>query len=102
MAMVGFAVITGYMIFAASKARTERWEQILCANYRPSLVWLAVKGIQSIQADGAIDAQEILDNTVFRNIVLSLAVTYGLYVVSSLLAFDPWHMGESIRRARPV
>jgi chitin synthase len=57
-----------------------------------------VKGIQSIQADGAIDAQEILDNKVFRNIVLSLAVTYGLYVVSSLLAFDPWHMGEPIRR----
>jgi chitin synthase len=57
-----------------------------------------VKGIQSIQADGAIDAQEILDNKVFRNIVLSLAVTYGLYVVSSLLAFDPWHMGEFIRR----
>jgi cellulose synthase/poly-beta-1,6-N-acetylglucosamine synthase-like glycosyltransferase len=25
-------------------------------------------------------------------------VTYGLYVVSSLLAFDPWHMGEFIRR----
>lgn len=57
-----------------------------------------MKGIQSIQADGAIDAQEILDNKVFRNIVLSLAVTYGLYVVSSLLAFDPWHMGEFIRR----
>jgi hypothetical protein len=34
MAMVGFAVITGYMIFAASELRTERWEQILCTNHR--------------------------------------------------------------------
>lgn len=26
---------------------------------------------------------------------MSLAVTYGLYIVSSLMAFDPWHMSES-------
>lgn len=91
--MVGFAVITGYMIFAAGEASSQRRYARL-DHHCCIPVWLAVKGIQSISADGAVEADEILKNSTFRNIVLSLAVTYGLYIVSSILAFDPWHMGK--------
>ncbi|WWC96588.1 hypothetical protein V866_003456 [Kwoniella sp. B9012] len=70
--MVGFALITVYMLFAA--------------------IYLAVRGIQSITADGSISADDIFGNKIFRNIVVSLAATYGLYIVSSLLALEPWHM----------
>jgi chitin synthase len=35
-----------------------------------------------------------MKSVVFRNIVVSLLATYGLYIVSSLLAFDPWHLRE--------
>ena len=31
-------------------------------------------------------------NKTFREIVISLAATYGLYFVGSLLHFEPWHM----------
>lgn len=27
-------------------------------------------------------------------IILSLVATYGCYVLSSLLALDPWHLGQ--------
>ncbi|OCF42866.1 chitin synthase [Kwoniella heveanensis CBS 569] len=70
--MVGFALITVYMLFAA--------------------IYLAVRGIQDITADGSVDANDIFGNKIFRNIVLSLIATYGLYIVSSLLALEPWHM----------
>ncbi|WWC68306.1 uncharacterized protein I206_102230 [Kwoniella pini CBS 10737] len=70
--MVGFALITVYMLFAA--------------------IYLAVRGIQSITADGTITADDVFGNKIFRNIVVSLAATYGLYIVSSLLALEPWHM----------
>lgn len=51
-------------------------------------------GIQSVSQDGSIDAGEVFGNKIFRNIVLSLIATYGLYIVSSLLALDPWHMSK--------
>lgn len=35
---------------------------------------------------------KILEVPTFRNIVLSLASTYGLYLTSSLLYLDPWHI----------
>jgi len=34
-------------------------------------------------------------NATFREIVISLAATYGLYLVSSFLHFEPWHMFTS-------
>ncbi|KAL4252465.1 Chitin synthase [Abortiporus biennis] len=34
----------------------------------------------------------ISTNKTFRDIVISLAGTYGLYLVGSLLHFEPWHM----------
>ncbi|KIJ46535.1 glycosyltransferase family 2 protein [Sphaerobolus stellatus SS14] len=35
------------------------------------------------------------NNAAFREIVISLAATYGLYFVSSFMHFEPWHMFTS-------
>ncbi|WWD18233.1 hypothetical protein CI109_102683 [Kwoniella shandongensis] len=70
--MVGFALITVYMLFAA--------------------IYLAVRGIETIENSGKITAGSIFGDKIFRNIVVSLVATYGLYIVSSLFALDPWHM----------
>lgn len=58
-------------------------------------VFLAVNGIQAVEATG-ITAAAVFGNTIFRNIILSLLATYGLYIVASLFALDPWHMRESV------
>lgn len=56
-------------------------------------VYLAVIGIKAAVADGNIDATDYKNaDQTFRNIVLSLIATYGIYIVASLLALDPWHM----------
>lgn len=37
----------------------------------------------------------ITTNSAFRDIVISLAGTYGLYLIGSLIHFEPWHMFTS-------
>ncbi|KAJ9116912.1 Chitin synthase, class 8 [Naganishia vaughanmartiniae] len=72
-AMVGFAIITVYMVAAA--------------------VYLAVVGIQSAVNDGSITASDYTNaDQTFRNVVLSLIATYGIYILASVLALDPWHL----------
>ncbi|KAF9220531.1 glycosyltransferase family 2 protein [Gyrodon lividus] len=74
LAFIGFGLITIYMTVSA--------------------LLLAYKAIQGVaQSEGrAIQASDLLTNSIFRNVVLSLAATLGLYVASSLLFFEPWHM----------
>lgn len=40
----------------------------------------------------------IMTKPAVRDIVISLAATYGLYFVSSFLHFEPWHMFTSFIR----
>ncbi|CCL99770.1 uncharacterized protein FIBRA_01792 [Fibroporia radiculosa] len=73
LAFVGFAFITVYMTAAA--------------------FFLAVKGIQNvIHADGPLTVSSLFGNAIFRDIVLSVLSTYGLYILASLIHFEPWHM----------
>jgi chitin synthase len=48
---------------------------------------LAFKGIQVIQKEkGApLDVSDFFANTIFRNIVVSLLATFGLYVAASVI-----------------
>ena len=39
-----------------------------------------------------IEIDDIFSNVIFRDIVISLLATIGLYLAASLLAFEPWHM----------
>ena len=55
-------------------------------------VYLAVTGIEDVEEAGKITANTVFGNKIFRNIVLSLVATYGLYILASILALDPWHM----------
>ncbi|KAJ2742917.1 hypothetical protein GGI20_004137 [Coemansia sp. BCRC 34301] len=41
------------------------------------------------------DVKSLLDEDKFRDIVISMASTYGLYFVASFLYFEPWHMFTS-------
>ncbi|KAI0345496.1 glycosyltransferase family 2 protein [Trametopsis cervina] len=73
LAMIGFAVITIYMTIAA--------------------FFLAVKGLENLaKADGPLSFSALFTNSIFRNIVISLLATLGLYFIASLIFFEPWHM----------
>ncbi|CAL1713774.1 unnamed protein product [Somion occarium] len=73
LAFIGFALITVYMTVAA--------------------FFLAFKGVQNIiNADGPLTPSSLFTNAIFRNIVISLLATLGLYILASLVFFEPWHM----------
>ncbi|KAG9315524.1 glycosyltransferase family 2 protein [Chiua virens] len=73
-ALIGFALITIYMTVSA--------------------LLLAYKAVEQVaQQDGrSIQASDFITNAVFRDVVVSLAATLGLYIISSLLFFEPWHL----------
>lgn len=79
-ALVVFAFITIYMTFAG--------------------IFIAVKGIlnaqEAVKASGKeFQAADLFANAIFRNIVLALVATYGLWLVASVMFFEPWHMMTS-------
>jgi chitin synthase len=83
---VFFALLMGYMLFCS--------------------VWLTIKGIQATLADLHAKDQHfgqdfkstisaIFSNTIFIDLIISTASTYGLYFISSFLFFDFLHMFTS-------
>ncbi|KAI9486061.1 MAG: chitin synthase 1 [Benjaminiella poitrasii] len=75
--MVFFALLMGYMLFAT--------------------LWITVVSIEAIagDGDGADSFMAMLGQSTFRNIIISVCSTYALYLVSSCLFLDPWHMATS-------
>ena len=67
LALVGFGIITVYMTVAA--------------------LVLAFKGLAELTQDhkGSLSLSDFFTNPIFRNIVLSLSATLGLYVFASLI-----------------
>jgi chitin synthase len=60
------------------------------------ITYISIKDSQ-VKIDGLNlkSMQNILSDFYFRNIVLSLLSTYGLYLIISLLSFEPYHMISS-------
>jgi len=72
-AIIGFGLVTIYMTVAA--------------------FLLAFKGIENLaHSDGPLTINDLFTDAIFRNIVLSLLATLGLYVIASIIFFEPWHM----------
>ncbi|CAG8493588.1 14834_t:CDS:2 [Funneliformis mosseae] len=67
--------------------------------------WLTYKGVSiqmgilenenQITGNNVNTASAIINDSTFRNIILSVISTYGLYFTASFLFFEPWHMFSS-------
>ena len=58
-------------------------------------IFITVRSIQiETQAHG-FNVIDLFQNALFRNIILSLVSTYILWIVISILFFDPWHLVTS-------
>ncbi|KAL6702273.1 chitin synthase domain-containing protein [Trichoderma pleuroticola] len=76
-AMVWFwAIIMIYLMFAA--------------------IFIAVKAIIADLNDGdGFNISQLFKNQVFYTLIVSVMSTYGIWLIASLLMFDPWHMVTS-------
>jgi chitin synthase len=57
-------------------------------------VFISVRAIQAQVADG-FELSDIFRDPIFFTLIVSMLSTYGLWLISSLLFFDPWHMVTS-------
>lgn len=117
LAFIGFGLITIYMTVREKKKEPWLWPGTITDfffNKKVIAFLLAFKGIENIaHSDGPLNAGDLFTNPIFRNIVLSLLATLGLYVIASLIfvsalaikkkklsiihylfftQFEPWHM----------
>ncbi|PWZ02557.1 putative chitin synthase 4 [Testicularia cyperi] len=76
LAMVVFALLTLYMTGAA--------------------VYLAVDAILNATSAGGGGTEALVSDRTFVNIVISLAATFGIWLIASVMFLEPWHMVTSI------
>jgi chitin synthase len=76
MAMVVFwAIIFVYLMFAA--------------------IYISVVAITT-DVDNGFSISDLFKNSVFYTLIVSVMSTYGIWLIASLLMFDPWHMLTSL------
>ncbi|KAI1847084.1 hypothetical protein JX266_006959 [Neoarthrinium moseri] len=54
-------------------------------------VFIAVKAVQE-QVKNGFSVNALFTNKVFSSLIVSTLSTYGLWLIASLMMFDPWHM----------
>lgn len=59
-------------------------------------IFISVRAIQSDLSDGSFSVSDLFQNKVFYTLIVSVMSTYGIWLIASLLMFDPWHMITSL------
>ncbi|KAH7025783.1 chitin synthase 3 [Microdochium trichocladiopsis] len=55
-------------------------------------VYISVDAVRTQLADGQFQISDIFNDPVFFSLIVSMLSTYGIWLIASLLFFDPWHM----------
>ncbi|TFK90049.1 glycosyltransferase family 2 protein [Polyporus arcularius HHB13444] len=80
-------VIACFLFSMGNKPKAARWKYKICTLIFAALmvyvIFAAVMcSVQAAKQGGAA----------YRVMLFSIIITYGMYAISSVLAFDPWHM----------
>ena len=59
-------------------------------------VFISVTAIQTDLKEHQFSVSSLFNNPVFITLILSVLSTYGIWLIASLLMFDPWHMFSSL------
>lgn len=60
-------------------------------------IFIAVKAIMDdVNDENGFSPEDLIKNPVFYTLIISVMATYGVWLVASLIMFDPWHMLTSL------
>jgi len=60
-------------------------------------VFLSVKSVQAqVKKNNGFNIKDIVSDQVFFTLIVSMASTYVMWLVVSIIFFDPWHMFTSV------
>lgn len=65
-------------------------------------IFVTVKSIQKEVADNSFSVGQLFSNSQFFSIFVSLGSTYVMWLLASLIFFDPWHMFTSVSLLRTL
>ncbi|RIB17802.1 Glycosyltransferase Family 2 protein [Gigaspora rosea] len=103
-----------FVLAMGNRPQGTRWAYISSITFFSGLMlymlfatgWLTYKGVKfqleelrnssSLTGANMNTAGAILADSTFRNIILSVVTTYGLYFFASFMFFEPWHMFTSL------
>lgn len=60
-------------------------------------IFIAVRAIMDdVNDENGFSPEDLIKNPVFYTLIISVMATYGVWLVASLIMFDPWHMLTSL------
>jgi chitin synthase len=52
--------------------------------------------MDDVNDENGFSPQDLISDPIFYNLIISVAATYGVWFIASLIFFDPWHMFTSL------
>lgn len=94
------AIVMQFVLSLGNRPQGSKWFYILCIVLFAMIMLLmlyvatfsVVKQVPHSAAEWSQFGNKLANVPTFRDLVISLASTYGLYFISSFLHFEPWHM----------
>lgn len=98
--LYGICVLSTFILSLGNKPKSTEYFYVLTFIFFAVLmvymlfcsVYLSVKSFEGILDSGDTTFKSLFTTETFRDIVISLASTYILYLVSSIIYLQPWHM----------
>ena len=98
--LYGISVFSTFILSLGNKPpSTEKYYVLNCIFFAILMVYMifcsvfmSVKSFQSILSADNITFKGLISKEAFRDLVISMGSTYVLYLVSSIIYLQPWHM----------
>lgn len=98
--LYGICLVSTFILSLGNKPKSTEWFYVATFIFFAVLmvymtfcsIFMSVKAFQNILSDGGITFKGLLMRETFRDMVISLGSTYCLYLLSSIIYLQPWHM----------
>ncbi|CAI4712284.1 BDF_1d_G0045140.mRNA.1.CDS.1 [Saccharomyces cerevisiae] len=98
--LYGICTLSTFILSLGNKPKsTEKFYVLTCVIFAVMMIYMifcsifmSVKSFQNILKNDTISFEGLITTEAFRDIVISLGSTYCLYLISSIIYLQPWHM----------
>lgn len=98
--LYGICLVSTFILSLGNKPKSTEWFYVTTLIFFAVLmvymifcsIFMSVKSFQNILDAGNVTFKGLLMKETFRDMVVSLGSTYCLYLLSSIIYLQPWHM----------
>lgn len=98
--LYGICLVSTFILSLGNKPKSTEWFYVATCTFFAVLmiymifcsIFMSVKSFQTILDSGTVTFKGLLMKETFRDMVISLGSTYCLYLLSSIIYLQPWHM----------